>query len=101
MWLAVAIVLGVLATLVTGEWSTSWGFVLVDIPLVALCAAAGFSLARWQAWLLVPVVWLMMLAWSKPWLDRFNYGPLEWAWRSLARGKLQPMRKRKFLPAAA
>lgn len=51
------------------------------------------EVSRSQAWLLVPPVWLLMLAWSKPWLDRFNYGPFEWAWRSLARGKLQPMRK--------
>ena len=49
---------------------------------------------RWQAWLLVPTVWVLMLLWSKPWLARFHYGPLEWVWRSLARGKLQPMRKR-------
>jgi uncharacterized protein len=35
-----------------------------------------------------------MLAWSKPWLDRFQYGPLEWLWRSLARWQLQPFRKR-------
>lgn len=51
------------------------------------------SLQRWQAWLFAPVFWLVMLAWSKPWLDRFRYGPLEWAWRSLARGRLQPMRR--------
>ena len=48
---------------------------------------------RAQAWLLVPLVWLLMLAWSKPWLDRFHYGPLEWLWRTLSRGSLQPMRK--------
>lgn len=51
------------------------------------------DLTRAQAWLLVPLVWLIMLAWSKPWLDRFQYGPFEWAWRSLSRGRLQPMRK--------
>ncbi len=50
-------------------------------------------LSRFEAWLFVPMVWLLMLAWSKPWLDRFQYGPLEWAWRSLARWELQPMRK--------
>lgn len=27
--------------------------------------------------------WVAMLAWSKPWLDRFAQGPLEWLWRSL------------------
>ncbi len=52
------------------------------------------DLSRGQAWLLVPAVWALMLLWSKPWLDRFNYGPFEWAWRSLARWQLQPMRKR-------
>lgn len=56
------------------------------------------KLSRAEAWLVVPLVWLLMLLWSKPWLDRFNYGPFEWLWRSLARGKLQPMRRR---PAAA
>ena len=37
--------------------------------------------------------WGVMLLWSKPWLDRFHYGPLEWLWRSLARRQWQPMRK--------
>ena len=59
------------------------------------------SLSRWQAWLLAPVVWAIMLLWSKPWLDRFNYGPFEWAWRSLSRGRLQPMRKKTASPAVA
>ena len=52
------------------------------------------DLSRGEAWLLVPPVWAAMLLWSKPWLERFNYGPLEWVWRTLARGRLQPMRKR-------
>jgi uncharacterized protein len=58
------------------------------------------SVSRWQAWLLAPVVWAIMLLWSKPWLDRFHYGPFEWAWRSLSRWKLQPMRKRLDVAAA-
>ena len=56
--------------------------------------------SRFEAWLVVPLVWLLMLAWSKPWLDRFHYGPFEWAWRSLARWELQPMRKGERLAAA-
>jgi uncharacterized protein len=59
------------------------------------------SLSRWQAWLLVPVVWTLMLTWSKPWLQHFHYGPLEWAWRSLARGKWQAMRRKQPLPLPA
>ncbi len=50
-------------------------------------------LSRFEAWLFVPLVWLLMLLWSKPWLDRYHYGPLEWLWRSLARGSMQPFRK--------
>ena len=48
---------------------------------------------RAEAWLLAPLFWIAMLVWSKPWLDRFRYGPLEYAWRSLARGRLQPFRR--------
>lgn len=44
-------------------------------------------------WPFVIGVWIVMLLWSKPWLDRFHYGPLEWVWRSLARGSRQPMRR--------
>ena len=70
--------------------------------LVAAAIFYGDGLAlfgrvsRAEAWLVVPPMWLLMLAWSKPWLDRFNYGPLEWAWRSLAEGELVPMRKGVF-----
>ena len=56
------------------------------------------KLSRAECWLFVPLFWLLMLLWSKPWLDRFRYGPFEWLWRSLARGRLQPMRK--AVPAA-
>lgn len=50
---------------------------------------------RAEMYLLVPVVWGLMLLWSKPWLEHHRYGPLEWAWRSLSRRALQPMRIRR------
>ena len=59
------------------------------------------KLSRFEAWLVVPLMWALMLLWSKPWLDRFHYGPLEWLWRSLARGRLQPLRKHDLVPASA
>ncbi len=34
-------------------------------------------------------MWAAMLLWSQPWLARHPYGPLEWLWRSLARGERQ------------
>lgn len=61
-------------------------------------------LQRAQLFLVVLGMWALMLAWSKPWLDRFNYGPFEWLWRSMSRLRLQKMRKAPVLeplPAAA
>ncbi|HEX8125414.1 MAG TPA: DUF418 domain-containing protein [Allosphingosinicella sp.] len=51
------------------------------------------TMGRAQLWIVVLAMWGLMLLWSKPWLDRFRYGPLEWLWRSLARGEAQPMRR--------
>ncbi len=33
---------------------------------------------------LILAVWVLEILWSKPWLDRFGIGPVEWAWRALA-----------------
>jgi uncharacterized protein len=49
--------------------------------------------SRAELWLVVAAMWVLMLLCSKPWLDRYRYGPLEWLWRSLARWSPQPMRK--------
>lgn len=50
-------------------------------------------LSRVELYWVVLAVWAIILLWSKPWLDHFRYGPFEWLWRSLARGKLQPLKK--------
>jgi uncharacterized protein len=36
--------------------------------------------------------WILMLAWSKPWLTHFRRGPLEWVWRSLVEWRMLPNR---------
>jgi uncharacterized protein len=59
------------------------------------------EMSRALLWLVVIAMWALMLAWSKPWLDRFKYGPFEWLWRSLSRGELQPMRKDRREPIPA
>ena len=38
-------------------------------------------------------VWALQLAWSPLWLHYFRFGPMEWLWRSLTYGQLQPMRR--------
>ena len=46
-----------------------------------------------QAMVVVGATWIAMLVWSPLWLRAFRYGPLEWAWRSLSYGRMQPMRR--------
>jgi hypothetical protein len=43
---ALAVVLGVCATVVTGEFKLTWSYVLVDIPLVALATCLAFVTFR-------------------------------------------------------
>lgn len=50
------------------------------------------ELSRLQVLGIVLLVWALQLAWSRPWLQHFRYGPFEWLWRSLARLQRQPMR---------
>jgi uncharacterized protein len=51
------------------------------------------KLHRPELMLIVMAVWAAMLVWSKPWLARFRYGPLEWLWRCLTYWKLFPLRR--------
>jgi len=59
---------------------------------------SGWGMGQFAQWSrgdlywLVPIMWAAMLLWSPWWLARYRYGPLEWAWRSLARGERQTMR---------
>ncbi len=41
-----AVVFGVAATVLSGEFAVSWAFLLIDIPLVAISAAGGLLLVR-------------------------------------------------------
>ena len=40
----------------------------------------------------VLAVWVIQLLWSKPWLDRFRFGPFEWLIRSITYRSIQPFR---------
>ena len=44
------VALGVLATVVSGEYLISWSFLLIDIPLVAVSAAAGLFVTHRLRW---------------------------------------------------
>ncbi|WP_296721944.1 DUF418 domain-containing protein [Erythrobacter sp.] len=51
------------------------------------------ELNRPQLYIVVALTWVLMLAWSKPWLDRYRYGPLEWLWRCLTYRQMFPLKK--------
>lgn len=51
------------------------------------------ELSRAELYLVVALGWAVMLAWSKPWLERYRYGPLEWLWRCLTYGRMFPLRR--------
>ncbi|QIQ88203.1 MAG: DUF418 domain-containing protein [Erythrobacter sp.] len=51
------------------------------------------ELSRPQLYIVVVLTWALMLAWSKPWLERFRYGPLEWLWRCLTYGRVFALRR--------
>ena len=38
-------------------------------------------------------VWALQLILSPWWLNRFRYGPLEWLWRALTYGRMEPFRR--------
>lgn len=48
-------------------------------------------IGRAELYFVVAALWALMLLWSKPWLDHFRYGPVEWAWRSLTQWQSQTM----------
>ena len=65
----------------------------------ALFYGFGFGLfgflSRFEQLLVIIAIWTFQLWLAPLWLRRFQYGPLEWAWRSLSYFKLQPIAKRK------
>ena len=51
------------------------------------------ALGRIELYLVTLAAWVLMLAWSKPWLERFRFGPLEWLWRCLTYLRVFPLRR--------
>lgn len=66
---------------------------------LVLFHAVGFglwnTLPRHELYLVVLGEWIVVAALSVWWLRRFRFGPLEWLWRVLTYGRLQPLRVRE------
>ncbi len=71
-------------------------YVLQTILGTTIFFGYGFGLLGeidlWQAALLTVPIFLAQVLFSRWWLFWFQYGPLEWLWRSLTYLKAQPMR---------
>ncbi|MEJ5993589.1 DUF418 domain-containing protein [Pedobacter sp. Du54] len=67
--------------------------------LVGLLVFSGFGLGYWNTkplWfylLLAVVVYSAQVYFSKWWLSKYNYGPVEWIWRQLSYRKHLPLKK--------
>lgn len=72
-------------------------YILSSLMMTSLFYGYGGALygdlSRAEIYLPVVPLWAVMLFWSPWWLHRFHYGPLEWGWRSLARGTRQRLRR--------
>lgn len=51
------------------------------------------SLSRWQVSMVVVAIWLIEISWSRWWLTRFQFGPVEWVWRSATQRRRQAWRR--------
>jgi uncharacterized protein len=67
--------------------------------LVCVFIFYGFGLGlfgkveRWQQILIVVPVWIIQIILTGLWMNRYQFGPAEWLWRSLTYWKIQPLRK--------
>ena len=70
-------------------------YISQSLICVTLFFGVGFGLFaqidRWMQVIIVLLIWILQLIWSKPWLEKFRFGPLEWLWRSFTYGKKQKM----------
>ena len=74
----------------TGIGLATLGWLLGDVNLTRTVIAV---------WILG--VWALQLWWSTWWLERFRYGPFEWAWRCATYRSWQPLRRRNPPVASA
>ena len=70
-------------------------FIMVFLAVGGIGMGLFGQLERVEQIQLVMGVWVFQLVFSVVWLQVFRMGPLEWLWRSLSYGSLQPILKPK------
>ena len=71
-------------------------YLMQSIICAVLFHSYGFGLYGkvevWQGIILTFVIFALQIPFSRWWLNRFQFGPFEWLWRSLTYWRFQPMR---------
>jgi uncharacterized protein len=62
--------------------------------------ALGKRVDTLQAWGIGLIVFAVLWLFSVWWLERFQYGPLEWLWRTLSDGRSATLRSPRAMTAA-
>ncbi len=72
-------------------------YILTSLVCTFVFYGHGFALfatvGRPAQLVVTAAVWIVLLIAAPLWLRRFQFGPLEWVWRSLTYGERQPMRR--------
>jgi uncharacterized protein len=66
--------------------------VILTMLLYGRGLGLGEHLPTWWRQLVLELVFVVQIVYSRWWFERFQYGPVEWAWRSLTWFRLQPMK---------
>ena len=73
-------------------------YIFDSVVTAFLFTGYGFKLygtmQRYQVYYVVAAIWVFQVIASSIWVRHFQFGPLEWCWRSLTYWKRQPMRLR-------
>ncbi len=72
-------------------------YLMQSIICVFIFYGIGFGLIGqveriWQI-IIVFTIWILQILWSRPWLNHYLFGPVEWLWRSLTYFRVQPLKK--------
>jgi uncharacterized protein len=76
-------------------------YILQTLLGIAIFSGSGLglfgSVERVGQLAIVFAIWGVQLVIAPVWIRHFEFGPLEWLWRSLTYGKIQPMRRSALL----
>ena len=72
-------------------------YLLQSVICSLIFTGAGFGLVgtldRFELYPLVLAIWVLQLWFSPLWLERYQFGPVEWLWRALTYGHTPAMRR--------